>query len=122
MGISQDKIQRELDRGFNIFCATCVHHHNFLDKDLEGCHESSIKACGGPFASKDFPEYLGVIPRDMFREICLICGSPGPSMAIYVNGKHTFSLCPNDEKAIEVLPSMNMTIRPIIAPIFRSSP
>ena len=118
MGISQDKIQRQLDQGYNIFCATCVHHHNYLEKGLVGCHESSIKECGGPFAAKDFPEYQGVIPREKFKDICLICGSPNEiTRAIYVQGSHVFSLCHRDRKAIEVLPSLNVTIHPIIAPL-----
>jgi hypothetical protein len=115
MGITQDTIERELLAGFNIFCATCSFHHEALDKGLYSCIE---KTCGGPLKGLSFPTYNGPIPRDRFKDICLLCGSPEDlKRAIYVQGQHIFSLCHKDRNAIEVLPSLNVTIHPIIAPL-----
>ena len=115
MGITPDTVQEELLAGFNIFCATCSFHHEAKEKGLPSCIQ---KTCGGPLKSLTFPDYTGPIPRDRFQEICLLCGSPNDlKRAVYVQGKHIFSLCHKDRNAITVMPSLNVTIHPIIAPI-----
>jgi len=50
-----------------------------------------------------FPEYQGVIPREHFIEICLICGNPEPRTGVVIRGRHAFSLCQTHHQALELL-------------------
>ena len=111
------QITAMVNQGFNIFCSTCPLLHEAKAKGASGCKES-VSSCGGPLRGLTFPDYKGPVSRDRFNEICLVCGSfENLRQAVYVQGKHTFSLCHEHRKAIEVLPSLNVTLHPIIAPI-----
>lgn len=115
MTISQPQIEAELKAGFNVFCATCEHLHDGKAKGLSNCDKT---LCGGPITNNDFPDYKGVIPRERFRDICLLCGDPAPYLGIYTHGEHKFSLCYKDRKAIQVFPSITgVTYKPIVVPL-----
>lgn len=105
-------IMESLRKGWGIFCSTCPHLYTGLDLSMDGCVKVG---CGGPLRALDFPDYEGVIPRESFGAICLVCGRPDVSMLVFVKGKHTFSLCVEHERSLDVLESPDVKLTPIIA-------
>ena len=122
------QILQSLSQGFNIVCATCPHlYRNDLEKSnshsnpkcyvgSRGCTHSFLGDCAGPIFGKDFPLYAGPIPVERMTEICLVCGTPeNLKLAVYSNGKHRYSLCQKDRRALELFPSVTTaSIPPIV--------
>lgn len=117
MAITRQDIEKSLANGYNIFCATCVNLYQGREKGVNGCVEALNNECSGPLKVDTFPKYDGLIPRERFDEICLLCGDPDITLQVIVKGKHEFSLCHNDRKALEVLIGKDIAVSPILVPV-----
>lgn len=114
MSLDDADVVGSLSKGWGIFCATCPHLYKGIELSLDGCVKVG---CGGPIRGLDFPDYDGVIPRASFGDICLVCGRPESSTLVFVKGKHTFSLCDEHKRSLDVITNSDVKLTPIISSV-----
>ena len=113
MAITPQQISASVEAGWGIFCSTCAYLYDGTDAGLLACSKAS---CAGPVRGGDFPSYKGMIPRHLFRDICLKCGHSEIAFRVVVGGKHVFSLCQGHRDEIDIFPEIG-TVDAILVPI-----
>lgn len=95
--ITAGDIQKALDFGYPLTCATCVHFYTACASGLLDCGKT---ACGGPIVGRDYPDYKGQIPREKFPALCLMCGDSKIAYKVVVTGESKFALCEKHKDAL----------------------
>ena len=77
-------------RGVSLVCATCEHFAAARAADLpdDSCGRP---LCGGPFAGREFPDYVG--PITDFARWCIACGEPAVKAVRVPGGSRPCGLC-----------------------------
>ena len=86
--------------GFPLTCASCDHLHNAWAKNLPDCGKTA--SCGGPIFGRNYPDYLGPLPRQAFEKVCLICGDGNVEFHAVV-GQSRFGLCFEHRKRFDAM-------------------
>jgi len=59
--------------GFSFVCAMCENLWLGLDRGHESC---GVSDCKGPRGGGEFKDYRGPLPREYWRNFCVVCGKP----------------------------------------------
>jgi hypothetical protein len=99
--VKNGQIQKALERGLALACATCARYWQGRERGLPGDECTSASPCGGPIAGSDFPLYIG--PITDFSQWCFACGGY-PELGIKVPGSpRIFGVCRKHLKLLDLL-------------------
>lgn len=97
-GVSIFDMKKAMDSGLSPVCATCTKYWEGMDKGLGAC---TGKACAGPIAGKDFPEYDG--PMEQLDKYCFACTSHATMVIKPTEGTRLIGICDEHLQLIDRL-------------------